>query len=269
MRMIIRILYMFLLISIISAFYIIAENKIEKDNKANKKQIKIENLIEVLEDPSLGGNKWLEKIKAVRELGHLRAVKGIDVLVEKLDWDIKIYSSGGILTREDRFPAMLALLRIGEPAIEGIMKGVIEKQRSNQFISNASWTIVRIIGASKKPKKEVKNMANIYLKRLNKFIDNIPEGIYHSKGQVVAVRKDKKSGDVVIDISCGLEDGVKEGLILYIITRDKNVYKAEVTKAVYGIAMARLIFNTDNKIDQEIDIKVEKGNKITTKKPNV
>jgi len=231
-----------------SIYFIIAEDA-NAMKRPEKEKRRIEELINIVEDDTpMIKNKWLKKIKAVKELGHLRAVKGIDVLVEKLDWDIKFYSGGGILTREDRFPAILALIRIGKPAVQPIINAVALKDRSDTFVSNAAYTIHAITGEDNKAKNKIEETEKKHQERLQALVDKIPKGINRLyipiEGKVISVAKDDKTGhDKLVTLNIGKKQGVKIGYDFIIYSKDgvRNICKILIIKVSDENAVGKVI----------------------------
>ncbi|MGD0693792.1 MAG: hypothetical protein ABSB82_02965 [Terriglobia bacterium] len=110
---------------------------------------KIEKLLVVIRDAKLRESDPGRVVEAIEELGHVKAVEAIDDLVKLLTfrrtwpWE----TPGGpiqefrIETPGLRYPAVSALIEIGQPSVPAMVK-VIEAHESSSLESqNALWVI--------------------------------------------------------------------------------------------------------------------------------
>lgn len=221
--------------------------EVPKFVSSKKEKKRIEELINIVEDDTPKKTKWQKVRKAIRELGNLRAIEAIDVLIEKLDWNISVYLvSDDSPSREDKFPAIKALILIRQPAIQPIIKAVATKARSDKFISNAAYTIHAITGETKaKTQERIKQILNTYQKRLDILIDKVPKGINRRYipivGRVISIERDTQTeNSQLVTLNVGRKQGVKKGYE-FIIYREKLYICAIVIKKVNDESATGLI----------------------------
>jgi len=122
-----------------------------RTEQAGREQ-RIVELIAIVENRELAEANRKKVVEAILALGELGAAEGIPVLVEKLDFHISksgIVKMGEIPPPEKVYPAVKALLMIGRPALPALTDAIAmaNANRSETFLDNARYTIIRIAGS--------------------------------------------------------------------------------------------------------------------------
>ena len=99
-------------------------------------------------------------IDAIKELGAMRAESASGPIAELLDCRFDVKWEG---EAEDSYPAIGALVTIGEHAIPSIVDAIASRDRSDRFIESAEQTIWRIQG------RKTASMVPVFQAALEKY----------------------------------------------------------------------------------------------------
>jgi len=108
----------------------------------------IAGLIDILkagdQDPKSKQSSTL--ISTMEVIGEMRAVESVSVLMEYFSYmDLSVGHS--FVTPAKRFPAVGALVKIGEPSLSEVMKIIKNSEPGNAVINmNCGWIILQILG---------------------------------------------------------------------------------------------------------------------------
>jgi hypothetical protein len=140
----------------------------EKDPVVTERTERIKELIAVVEDDSLVKKNRLKIHKAMVRLGRMKAVEAVPAIVERLD--LHIAESGRLVIMseprpyEDAYPAMQALMAIGEPALPFIADALGAKPRSEKYKRLVRTTVVLIAGNKGKARQYLRERIRLYEK---------------------------------------------------------------------------------------------------------
>lgn len=102
----------------------------------------IKSLLGFLDDDGVFKEKQLEAEQAVLLLGELRAAEAVPLLLEHVDFVPEGRFFRGLAPRD--FPCVLALTKIGNPALDGLVELMAADEDSHWL---CVWAVVKIDGA--------------------------------------------------------------------------------------------------------------------------
>jgi hypothetical protein len=93
-------------------------------------------------------------VNAIVELAQLRASGAAREVAELLDFDV--YIDGTELpSPEQRYPAVRALIEIGRGVLPAVLDAVADRGRSEPFVQNAAYVLVKITGGKDAARGEI------------------------------------------------------------------------------------------------------------------
>lgn len=128
----------------------------------SSEQTTVQELVAIVDDPSLAKTDRSKVVDAILELGERRATGAVPTLSEKLDFHI---NAGGLFLTQEipapeiEYPAVQALLSIGEPSVPGIADALALRIRSETFVVNALYTVMEILDGNKPARKALREHA--------------------------------------------------------------------------------------------------------------
>lgn len=149
----------------------------QNEEDATVRAQKIARLVAMVEDENLAQTDRSKVVAAIQQLGEMRAHVAAVVLAEKLDFHV---NKEGIIRHneppspDEEYPAVRALIQIGDPAVPSVIGAVAANERSPLFLRNAAYTIIKITGGEEAAQKLVADAAKERLKkaeRIQKFSD--------------------------------------------------------------------------------------------------
>jgi hypothetical protein len=137
----------------------------EDDPMGEDRTKRIAALVAIVRSEDLVAKDRTKVHNAILRLGRLKALEGADALAERLDLHL---TPSGLLLAGDRviddveYPAIGALVAIGEGALPYIVDALFERERSKMFRWNALFAISWIAGGDEKGKKYLRRRLALY-----------------------------------------------------------------------------------------------------------
>jgi hypothetical protein len=130
---------------LISSKPILAQSNIQAFNKESR----ITELLSIIREPQIQDREPARLIKAIEELGDLKAIKAIDDLIQLLNLKreikpatvqldgIEIVDLDHPIVDSDLYPAVIALYHIGKPALPALVNVIKNTENDSLNYSNA------------------------------------------------------------------------------------------------------------------------------------
>ena len=119
----------------------------EANRLVKQRRETIQRFLAVLAEDDVQHRKERELLAAIYLLGKYRAEESIESLSRCLDFEPKDYEAGnGVATMYEYFPAAVALVQIGQPAVQEMTRVICNPQKTELEREIASWVLLMIQG---------------------------------------------------------------------------------------------------------------------------